>query len=245
MSVLIAPSILSANFARLGEEIAKAENGGADWIHVDVMDGHFVPNITIGVPVVKSIRGETKLPIDVHLMIENPDNYLDEFAKAGADYITVHEEACTHLHRTLSHIRKLGKKAGVALNPHTREDVLEFVVDELDLVLIMTVNPGFGGQSFIKSVVPKIKRLRKLLDDRGRKDCLISVDGGIANDTAYEVASAGANVLVAGTSVYKAPSIPDAIRDLKLAADGKLDAKASKHGTASGDKSKASMAGEC
>src|SRR5262245_27672009 len=144
MSVLIAPSILSANFARLGEEIANAETGGADWIHVDVMDGHFVPNITIGVPVVKSIRGETKLPIDVHLMIEKPDNYIDEFAKAGADYITVHEEACTHLHRTLTHIRKLGKKAGVALNPHTREDVLEFVVDDLDLVLIMTVNPGFG-----------------------------------------------------------------------------------------------------
>lgn len=245
MSVLIAPSILSADFARLGEEIARAEKGGADWIHVDVMDGHFVPNITIGVPVVKSIRGETKLPIDVHLMIEKPDNYLDEFANAGADYITVHEEACTHLHRTLSHIRKLGKKAGVALNPHTREDVLEFVVDDLDLVLIMTVNPGFGGQSFIKSVVPKIERLRKMLDGRGRKDCLISVDGGIANDTAHEVAAAGANVLVAGTSVYKAPSIPDAIRDLKLAADGKLRTKDSKHGTAAGDKPKASMAGEC
>ncbi len=245
MSVLIAPSILSANFARLGEDITKAEKGGADWIHVDVMDGHFVPNITIGVPVVKSIRGETKLPIDVHLMIENPDNYIEAFAEAGADYITVHEEACTHLQRTLSHIRKLGKKAGVALNPHTREDSLEFVVDDLDLVLIMTVNPGFGGQSFIKAVVPKIARLRKLLDGRGRKDCLISVDGGIANDTAYEVTSAGADVLVAGTSVYKAPSISEAIKNLKLAAEGKLTDKDSRHGTASGDKSKAGLAGEC
>ncbi|MBX9692331.1 MAG: ribulose-phosphate 3-epimerase, partial [Cyanobacteria bacterium] len=155
MTALIAPSILSADFTRLGEDIRAVEKGGADWIHVDVMDGHFVPNITIGIPVVKSLRKATKLPLDVHLMIAEPDRYIDEFARAGADYITVHAEAATHLQRTLSHIRSLGKGAGVALNPATPASVLEYVLDDIDLVLVMSVNPGFGGQKFIKQVVPK------------------------------------------------------------------------------------------
>ena len=218
--VLIAPSILSADFTRLGEDIARAEAGGADWIHVDVMDGHFVPNITIGVPVVRSIRPITKLPLDVHLMIERPDDYIDAFAKAGADYITVHAEAATHLQRTLSHIRSIGKKAGVALNPGTPESVLEYVLADIDLVLIMTVNPGFGGQKFISEVVPKITRVRKMFDDAGFKDVLISIDGGINDDTAAIVAKAGASVLVAGNSVYNAPSVEGAIKGLKEAASG-------------------------
>lgn len=220
MQVRIAPSILSADFTRLGEDIKKAEAGGADWIHVDVMDGHFVPNITIGVPVVRSIRPITKLPLDVHLMIERPDDYIEAFAKVGADYITVHAEAATHLQRTLSHIRSIGKKAGVALNPATPESVLEYVLADIDLVLVMTVNPGFGGQKFISEVVPKITRIRKMFDDAGFKDVLISVDGGINDDTAAQVVKAGANVLVAGSSVYGAPSVEDAIRGLKDSANG-------------------------
>jgi ribulose-phosphate 3-epimerase len=222
MQVRIAPSILSADFARLGEDIARAEAGGADWIHVDVMDGHFVPNITIGVPVVRSIRPITKLPLDVHLMIERPDDFIDAFAKAGSDYITVHAEAATHLQRTLSHIRSIGKKAGVALNPATPESVLEYVLADIDLVLVMTVNPGFGGQKFISEVVPKITRIRKMFDDAGFKDVLISVDGGINDDTAARVVKAGANVLVAGNSVYGAASVEDAIKGLKEAANGTI-----------------------
>jgi ribulose-phosphate 3-epimerase len=218
--VRIAPSILSADFTKLGEDIARAEAGGADWIHIDVMDGHFVPNITIGVPVVKSIRPVTKLPLDVHLMIEKPDNYLEAFAKAGADYITVHAEAATHLQRTLAHIRSIGKKAGVALNPGTSETALQYVLGDIDLVLVMTVNPGFGGQKFISEVVPKIARIRKMFDDAGFKDVLISVDGGINDDTAKLVVDAGANVLVAGNSVYGAPSVEGAIKGLKAAAGG-------------------------
>ncbi len=220
MQVRIAPSILSADFTRLGEDIKLAEAGGADWIHVDVMDGHFVPNITIGVPVVRSIRPITKLPLDVHLMIERPDDYIEAFAKAGADYITVHAEAATHLQRTLSHIRSIGKKAGVALNPATPESVLEYVLADIDLVLVMTVNPGFGGQKFISEVVPKITRIRKMFDDAGFKDALISVDGGINDDTAAKVTKAGANVLVAGSSVYGAPSVEGAIKSLKESANG-------------------------
>lgn len=225
MQVRIAPSILSADFTRLGADIGKAEAGGADWVHIDVMDGHFVPNITIGVPVVKSIRGCTKLPLDVHLMISRPDDFIESFAKVGSDYITVHAEAAVHLQRTLSHIRSLGKKAGVALNPGTSESAIEYVLKDLDLVLVMTVNPGFGGQSFISEVVPKITRIRKMLDDAGNKEALISVDGGINNDTARQVVAAGANVLVAGNSVYGAPSVEDAIRDLKEAAAGKTGSK--------------------
>lgn len=220
MAVRIAPSILSADFTRLGEDIARAEAGGADWIHVDVMDGHFVPNLTIGVPVVKSIRPVTKLPLDVHLMIDNPDDYVESFAKAGADYITVHAEAATHLQRTLSHIRSIGKKAGVALNPATPESVLQYVLADIDLVLVMTVNPGFGGQKFISEVVPKIARIRKMFDDAGFPNVLISVDGGINDDTARKVVDAGANVLVAGSSVYGAPSVEGAIKGLKEAASG-------------------------
>lgn len=217
MQALIAPSILSADFTKLGEDISRVEKSGADWIHVDVMDGHFVPNITIGAPVVKSIRKATKLPLDVHLMIQDADSYLEDFANAGADYITVHAEACNHLQRTLSQIRKLGKKAGVALNPATCPEVLSYCLDDIDLVLVMSVNPGFGGQKFIDAVVPKIKTLREMFDASGNKDVLISVDGGINDDTAKLVVSAGASVLVAGSSIYGAPSVDEAIKNLKAA----------------------------
>lgn len=223
--VLVAPSILSADFTKLGEDIARAEAGGADWVHVDVMDGHFVPNITIGVPVVKSIRPVTKLPLDVHLMISDPDAYIEDFAKAGADYITIHAEAATHLQRTLAHIRSIGKKAGVALNPGTPEDAIKYCLKDIDLVLVMTVNPGFGGQKFISEVVPKIAAIRKMFDDAGFKDVLISVDGGINDDTVKVVVDAGANVVVAGSSVYGAPSVEGAIQGLKASADGKTAPK--------------------
>jgi len=241
MTTLIAPSILSADFTRLGDEIRLAESGGADWIHVDVMDGHFVPNITIGIPVVKSIRSVTKLPLDVHLMISDPDKYIEGFASAGSDYITVHAEAATHLQRTLAHIRSIGKKAGVALNPATPASVLEYVLDDIDLVLVMSVNPGFGGQKFIRAVVPKIAELRKMFAQAGRDDVRISVDGGINEATAREVTGAGADVLVAGSSIYGAESVPAAIKKLKHASttcDGKgfsaSDSKTSKV-TSSGD----------
>ncbi|HEY9788378.1 MAG TPA: ribulose-phosphate 3-epimerase [Candidatus Obscuribacterales bacterium] len=215
MSVLIAPSILSADFANLGAEIKRAEDAKADWIHVDVMDGHFVPNLTIGAPVVKSLRKQTRLPLDVHLMITDPDRYLSDFSDAGSDYITVHAEACTHLQRTLSHIRSLGKKAGVALNPATPAAVLKYVLDDIDLVLVMSVNPGFGGQKFIRQVLPKISEVREMLRSRKRSDVHVSVDGGIAPDTAKEAIAAGADVLVAGKSVYGAPDIKAAIAQIR------------------------------
>lgn len=215
MSVLVAPSILSADFAKLGEEIRRAESGGADWIHVDVMDGHFVPNLTIGAPVVRSLRKETKLPFDVHLMIADPDRYLSDFAEAGADYITVHAEACTHLKRTLSHIRSLGKKAGVALNPATSEDVLKYVLDDIDLVLVMTVNPGFGGQKFIQAVLPKITEVKEMLRSKGNDGARISVDGGINADTAKQAIARGADVMVAGKSIYGASNISRAIAEIR------------------------------
>jgi len=200
--VKIAPSILSADFARLGDEIRDVEKGGADWIHVDVMDGHFVPNITIGPLIVDAIRPVTKLPLDVHLMIEDPDRYIPQFAKSGADWITVHQEACRHLHRSLYLIKEQGVKAGVVLNPATPLATIEHVLTDLDMVLLMTVNPGFGGQKFIHNVVPKIKELRRMLDERGLGHVEIEIDGGVNAETARLCTQAGATVLVAGNAVF-------------------------------------------
>ncbi|WP_305042947.1 ribulose-phosphate 3-epimerase [Geoalkalibacter sp.] len=199
--IKIAPSILSADFARLGEEVRALEAAGADYVHVDVMDGHFVPNLTIGPPVVAALRQVTRLPLDVHLMIANPDAYIPEFAKAGADILTVHQEASTHLHRTVQLIRGLGKKAGVSLNPATPVATLDVILDELDLVLVMSVNPGFGGQSFIPSALDKIAALRREIDRRGLATEL-EVDGGVKADNIAAVAAAGARVFVAGSAVF-------------------------------------------
>ena len=199
--VKIAPSILSADFSKLGEEISDVEKGGAELIHVDVMDGHFVPNITIGPLVVESIRPITKLPLDVHLMIENPDQYIESFAKAGADYITVHVEACRHLHRTIQLIKSFGVKAGVVLNPATPVQLIEPILEELDIVLLMSVNPGFGGQKFIPSVLNKIKQVRDLAKQKGVQ-LEIEVDGGVNEQTARLCVEAGATILVAGSAVY-------------------------------------------
>ncbi len=199
--IKIAPSILSADFSRLGEEVQAVDRAGADYIHVDVMDGHFVPNITIGPLVVDALRKVTQKPLDVHLMINNPDLYIPDFAKAGADIITVHQEAVPHLHRTVQLIKSLGKQAGVSINPATPVETLDVILDELDLVLIMSVNPGFGGQSFIPSALDKIQALRQRITARGLATEL-EVDGGVKVDNIHEVVAAGADVLVAGSAVF-------------------------------------------
>ena len=211
---MVAPSILSADFSRLGEEIKAVEKAGADVIHVDVMDGHFVPNITIGPPVVASVRKITDLPLDVHLMIENADQYLEDFAKAGADWITVHVEACPHLNRTINRIKELGKKAGAVLNPATPLVTLDEILPDVDLVMLMSVNPGYGGQSFIPSSLDKIRNLRKMIEEKGLA-VGIEVDGGVSPKTMDEVAGAGANIFVAGSAVFGQRDYAGVIKQLK------------------------------
>ena len=200
-AIKIAPSILAADFARLGDQVTAAEKAGADRIHVDVMDGHFVPNITIGPPVVRSLRPVTRLPLEAHLMIENPDQYLEAFAESGIDSLLVHQEGAVNLHRTVQHIKTLGKKAGVVINPATPASVLEEILPDVNLVLVMTVNPGFGGQEFIPNMLGKVRRVRQMID-RARPDCELEVDGGIEPHTAPLAVEAGANVLVAGSAVF-------------------------------------------
>ncbi|MFZ5918774.1 MAG: ribulose-phosphate 3-epimerase [Chloroflexota bacterium] len=202
VSIKIAPSILSADFSRLGEQVREAEAAGADWIHVDVMDGHFVPNLTIGPPVVRALRAVTALPLDVHLMIEQPERLIPDFARAGADCLTVHVETCPHLHRTVQQIKDLGIRAGVTLNPATPLGALEEILPDVDLVLVMAVNPGFGGQSYIPGSTARIARLRQMLDGRGLAQVELEVDGGIKAHNAAEVAAAGASVLVVGSAVF-------------------------------------------
>ncbi len=210
--IKIAPSILSADFGRLDDEIKAVDRAGADWIHIDVMDGHFVPNLTMGPSIVAAARRATSLPLDVHLMIENADRYLVDYVDAGADMITVHAEACPHLHRTVDAILKLNKKAGVALNPATPADAITYVVDKISLVLVMTVNPGFGGQTFIADMLPKIRHIQTMIDT----DVDIEVDGGINETTAADVISAGATVLVSGNGIFKADNYKQAIDSMKM-----------------------------
>lgn len=214
--VKIAPSILAADFAKLGEEVLEVEKAGADLIHIDVMDGHFVPNITMGPIVVEALRPLTTLPLDVHLMIENADQYIEAFAKAGADYITVHVEACPHLHRTIQLIRSFGVKPGVVLNPHTPVESIQHVLEDIDMVLFMTVNPGFGGQKFIHSVVPKVKQLAEIIQERNLS-IEIEIDGGINEETIKPCVEAGATVLVAGSAIYNAPDKGKALQAIKEA----------------------------
>ena len=212
----IAPSILSADFAALGEAIARVEAAGADQLHVDVMDGHFVPNLTIGPPVIESIKKRTRLPLDVHLMIEEPERWVETYARAGADLITVHAEATVHLQRLLAQIRETGARAGVALNPSTSPAVLEYVLDDLDLVLVMSVNPGFGGQAFIPTTYAKVRQMRDLLLNRPPE---VSVDGGVKLNNAADLAAAGADVLVAGSAIFEAPDPAQAVRSLRSASE--------------------------
>ncbi|MDS1029874.1 ribulose-phosphate 3-epimerase [Bacillota bacterium LX-D] len=215
--VQLAPSILSADFSLLAEEILAAEKAGVEMLHLDIMDGHFVPNITLGPSLVKAIRPKSKLLFDVHLMIENPDQYIPDFIQAGADIISVHAEACPHLHRTIQNIKEQGVKAAVALNPATPLTVLEYVLPQIDMILLMTVNPGFGGQKFISAVIPKIVKARQMIIESGLKIDL-EVDGGINTHTAKEVVKSGANVLVAGSAVFGQPNIADAVKNLRAAA---------------------------
>ena len=212
--IKLAPSILSADFARLLEDVKKVEKAGCEYLHIDVMDGHFVPNITLGPGIVKSLRKDVNMVFDAHLMIENPDNYIKEFADAGCDIIVVHQEACTHLHRTIQNIKSHGVKAGVALNPATPIETIKYVLEDVDMVLLMSVNPGFGGQSYIPVVTEKIKELKALIDEMNL-DIDIEVDGGVKPSNIAEVVNAGANVIVAGSAIFNAGNIDEAVKSLR------------------------------
>lgn len=214
--IKIAPSILAADFAKLGQEVKEVEAAGAELIHIDVMDGHFVPNISFGAIALEAIRPFSTLPMDVHLMIENPDQYIEQFAKAGADYITVHVEACRHLHRTIQLIRSYGVKPGVVLNPHTPIETIQHVLEDVDMVLFMTVNPGFGGQKFIESVVPKVAALSEIIKERGL-NIEIEIDGGINAETIVPCAKAGATIFVAGSAIYSKEDRAQALQEIKQA----------------------------
>ena len=213
--IKMAPSILSADFARLLEDVKKVENAGCEYLHIDVMDGHFVPNITLGSAIVKSLRNDVNMVFDAHLMIENPDNYIKDFADAGCDIIVVHEEACTHLHRTIQNIKSHNVKAGVALNPATPIENIKYVLKDVDMVLIMTVNPGFGGQSFIDGMIDKIKELKLLIDEQGL-EVDIQVDGGIKPSNVDKVVKAGANVIVAGSAIFNSDDIDATVKEFRL-----------------------------
>ena len=212
--IKIAPSILSADFSKLAEDIKVVEEAGCDLLHIDVMDGHFVPNITLGPPIIKSLKGKTTMPFDVHLMIENPDKYIRDFIDAGADIITVHSEACIHLHRTIQNIKALGAKAAVSLNPATSLTDIEYVLEDLDMVLIMTVNPGFGGQSFIPNMLTKIKKLKKMIDEKNL-NVDVQVDGGIGPNNIHLVTEAGANIIVAGSAIFNSKDIKATVAQMR------------------------------